>query len=155
MSAQTKNVIISKLLRTATVHPNSVSKDRVTAWFPSGKARSVEKALRDLEAAPDSPVIAKEEGKITLESVESAKKYLLKHGSDDFTWFLEDQESGKTEDRENIYTNEDYIQVLKEELEEISDSAEDWRKEARFRQRMSLLIGVGSFVIGIITGVLI
>jgi hypothetical protein len=111
----------------------------------------IDKIVGDLISSVESPVTSTSGDEVVLENQESAVEYLRSHDCD-LPLGFEDKDKS-TED--SVPDFQSHVRELEKEVEKITNSAEDWRAEARRRQRLSILIGFGSFTVGIITGVII
>lgn len=152
---ETKARIIEKLLRKHSTGPSATPIDEVPAWFPSHKKGEAQESVKELLRDPESPVVEAPGLAVTniqLGSVDQAVKYLQSR-EHQVPWFLQEEyveESDASPDRSEDILH-DRISDLEEELEIMNNTAEDWRSEARRRQRLSVLFGAVGFILGVVT----
>lgn len=151
--------IIQKLLRRHSTGPSATPIDEVSAWFPTHLKDDVQESLEELLRDPASPVEDAPGIAVTnvrLGSVEGAIEYLQSRDRE-VPWafphkkFEGNDEGTTTPSADSESELHDRITDLEEELGRMDEAAEDWRSEARRRQRLSVLFGVAGFVLGIIT----
>lgn len=151
--------IIEKLLRKHSVGGNSTSIDQVAAWFPSHQRSIVQETVEELLHDPESPVEEASSTAVTnirLRNVEDAVEYLQSRNGE-VPWGFRNHTSDKSNENtvtsSNNSKNELHSRIsdLEDELQMMDEAAEDWRSEARRRQRLSVLFGIVGFALGIIT----
>lgn len=160
-----KGRIIDKLAKQHAYGEHTVHKDTIEAYFLADDREAVDDALKELIRDPKSPVTtANDRKEITLTSRTAALDYLTKEGgnAEDIQYYhqlLHQAETGRLTDdsttdpdiSEGFNEETKYIvDELKQDNKESKEAAESWREEARRRQRLSLIVGIISLILGAI-----
>ncbi|WP_247005125.1 hypothetical protein [Halosolutus gelatinilyticus] len=152
---EVKARIIEKLLRKHSTGPSATPIDEVPSWFPSHQKGDSQESVKELLRDPESPVVEAPGIAVTnieLGSVDRAVEYLQSRERQ-VPWFLQE---GYGEDPHTLPDSSedrlhDRISDLEDELEMMNETAEDWRSEARRRQRLGVLFGAIGFMSGFAT----
>lgn len=150
-----KNRIITKLIRSRAVGKNRIQKETIQAWVPSRESQAAEDAITELSTSANSPLIIDSNGTVYLESLDAGIEY-LKNNSGDVPFGFDtrgrsDDRALETEGHNDRRDLEEEIQNLIEEINSMNEVAADWRSEAKRRQQLSLIFGIGGFILGIVT----
>ena len=152
---EVKARIIEKLLRKHSTGPSATPIDEVPSWFPSHQKGEAQESVMELLRDQESPVVEAPGVAVTniqLGSVDRAVEYLQSRERQ-VPWFLQeeyDKDSHTSPDSSEDGLH-DRISDLEEELEMMNEAAEDWRSEARRRQRLGVLFGAIGFISGVVT----
>lgn len=156
---EVKGRIIFKMLRKRVIGAKTTSIDTIAAWFPSHQQGVVKESITELLNEQNSPLEdagGKAVTQVRIKDVNEAINYLESVGMDIPWGFDFDTENSPREpDAKDTGISrsklDKRISNLEKELGKMEEAAEDWRSEARRRQRTAILVGAGSFILGGIT----
>lgn len=156
--------IVLKLARRHAGENHPMPKDTIIAFFPPDEQERVESALEDL-LSTDSPIstVDSENERIAITDQEAAKEYLSGYLNDFRLNALfphtrpeydakpspaqDNDDPGISDERPDELLSE--VNGLRQELEDSDKAAEEWREEARRRQRLSIGLSITTFFLGI------
>jgi hypothetical protein len=159
--AEIKTRLITKMLRKRMVG-KSKKKSTILAWFPSDSQEAIQKIIEDLINDPHAPLVTSQSPMVNSQTDESAQGIAL-HSYGSAIRYLQsldtripaviDQSDINSDHKSKSFSTSqfnDRIRELEEELQRMEETAEDWRFEAKRRQRISIIIGILSFTLGVI-----
>jgi len=158
-----KNIVL-KLARRHAWTGNPIPKDLLKALFSPDEADRVESAIEDLTTS-ESPV-DESPGGIYISDQEFAVEYLSDYpditlnsiiphakregiGTESNTPNRNTESNTPNDVKEEMSNLRSEVEGLQKEIKNSDKTAKQWRKEAKRRQRLSILLSVITFILGI------